>query len=523
MSFLLDARPNMGRQQKSHFSFPPLKVAEIKECLNALGIKVSEAELTEPENHKDVIRRMLEHLAEICTGTTRDEMGQMAFAGISVLNYPELHEESIPQLNSFRAVVKMMEICGVQDFTTKDFMAPSAKRLKRHLSGIINFAKFREERWAIMNDLTTTRDTLIDRSSTLKDQNEKLNSHLAHLREKTAEEAKVIARVEGECSTLETGIKTLNAKQSEIREEIAELKSFNNSLKEGIAARNVQLEEAQNERASLRGQIVNSPERFRKQIVDVGQALQAEQRDTKAAEKKLRELSGWLAHVEEAQAEVDLALHAMREVRAEVERQKSCVGELKAQQEHSHAMRNALQDLDQNTHQITRQATRNEEKLAHLRRQASSRSTDSTAAVEDLHRQLVEAENFRVQVRSRSERAEGEVLRQEREAEAEAQALEQEHADMVAAYQVCTPPSLFSLSSSLFQCCSPRPRPLPLPLLHLDLDLDPRRGWSASWCSTCRACARASRSRRQSTMPEFFSREAAARQCKILLCFEVAH
>jgi hypothetical protein len=37
----------------------------------------------------------------------------------------------------------------------------------------------------------------------------------------------------------------------------------------------------------LSGQVVNSPERFRKQIIDVGQSLQTEQKDTKAAERKV--------------------------------------------------------------------------------------------------------------------------------------------------------------------------------------------------------------------------------------------
>lgn len=435
MSFLLDARP-MSRQQKSTFSFPMMKMSDIKECLNALGIKITELELSEPENCKEQIRRVLEHLAEICTGITRDEMGQMAFAGISVLNYPELHDESIPQLNSFRAVVKMMEICGIMDFTTKDFMAPSAKRLKRQLSGIINFAKFREERWTVMTDLTTTRDTLIDRSTNLKSSNDKLASHLAHLREQTAEESKIIARVEGDCRGIENTITTLNASQAELREELNELKSFNNSLKEGINARNVQLEEAQDLRKKLQGQIVNSPERFRKQIIDVGQALQIEQKDTKAAERKLRDLSGWLAHVEEAQAEVDLALDAMREVRSEVERQKNCVNELKAQQEESATTRSVLQELDQNAHQLGRQATRAEDKLVHLRRQAATRSSDGAAAIEDVHRQLVEAESFRVTVRNRSERSEGEAMRLEKEAEVEGLVMDQEYADMVAGYQV---------------------------------------------------------------------------------------
>lgn len=40
-------------------------------------------------------------------------MAQPAFQGLAALNFPELHEESIPELNFFRACHKMMTVCGV--------------------------------------------------------------------------------------------------------------------------------------------------------------------------------------------------------------------------------------------------------------------------------------------------------------------------------------------------------------------------------------------------------------------------
>ena len=45
---------------------------------------------------------MLEQLTEVCAGISREELNQPAFAGLSVLSYPELHEDSIPHINNFR-------------------------------------------------------------------------------------------------------------------------------------------------------------------------------------------------------------------------------------------------------------------------------------------------------------------------------------------------------------------------------------------------------------------------------------
>lgn len=49
----------------------------------------------------------------------------------------------------------------------------------------------------------------------------------------------------------------------------------------------------------LSSQIVSSPEKFRRQIIEIGQSLRHEQSDLKTGEKKLRELAAWIANVEE--------------------------------------------------------------------------------------------------------------------------------------------------------------------------------------------------------------------------------
>lgn len=39
-----------------------------------------------------------------------------------------------------------MHICGVNDFIMTDYTKPDPKRLRKQLSAIVNFAKFKEER-----------------------------------------------------------------------------------------------------------------------------------------------------------------------------------------------------------------------------------------------------------------------------------------------------------------------------------------------------------------------------------------
>lgn len=124
-----------GRQGQTE-NYPKLPAQEIITCLTELGFTISKEELAHPDQHKELIKSLLEFLSEICLGISRDELTQPAFAGLHAINYPELHEDSIPMVNSIRAIMRMMEVCDVNDFSIRDLMSPDAKRLKRQLSGL---------------------------------------------------------------------------------------------------------------------------------------------------------------------------------------------------------------------------------------------------------------------------------------------------------------------------------------------------------------------------------------------------
>lgn len=306
-SFIQDTSYNPNNRNanflppRQAYSFPLLKSDEIVKCINELGIPIRQEEIQDPENHKEPCRRLLESLAEICTGVSKEELAQPTFVGLQSVPHPELHDESIPKFNHFRACCKMMEMCEIGDFSLRDFMNPTANRLRRQLSGVINFAKFREERLVLLAELSTKREGLVDQLSQLREKNDTLNNRLSLLREQTAEETSIISGLENECRDIEASISNLNQQQVRLKEETSQLKETSAELKDTLAAKYQLQEELAAQKKALSSQIVSSPEKFRKQIVEVGQNLQNEQKDAKIAEKKVRELNAWLTNVDESQ------------------------------------------------------------------------------------------------------------------------------------------------------------------------------------------------------------------------------
>lgn len=73
--------------------------------------------------------------------TRKEELNMPVFTAHQNMAWPQLHEDSIPELAFWRALAKLMAVCGVNDFARDDLARPDSKRLRKQLSGLINFAK----------------------------------------------------------------------------------------------------------------------------------------------------------------------------------------------------------------------------------------------------------------------------------------------------------------------------------------------------------------------------------------------
>ena len=118
----------------------------------------------------------------------REEMQQPVFAATDVLEYPELHDESIPFIAFMTSLARLFRASGIKDFTmqvsycrsmqplllwllffgqarqqlqsnketeevlAQDVCKPEAPRLRKQLSAIVNFARHREHKVAFWVD-----------------------------------------------------------------------------------------------------------------------------------------------------------------------------------------------------------------------------------------------------------------------------------------------------------------------------------------------------------------------------------
>ena len=92
--------------------------------------------------------------------------------------------------------------------------------------------------------------------------------------------SQIIEQVEEECAEIETKIGALNKQQAAIRHESGELKKKANDLKDRNATISIAIQEGQAEEKKLSSQIVQSPERVKREMSSATERLENEVRIT---------------------------------------------------------------------------------------------------------------------------------------------------------------------------------------------------------------------------------------------------
>jgi len=231
---------------------------------------------------------MLDLFVEDITGMTKDELSTAQFAGLEQLEYPELHEESIPELTFFRAVYKMMMACGVHDFSVYDLINPDGKRFRKQLSALINFTRFRNERMGAFSELNAETRNLTDLKQEAEEKHATLKDKLQVLRSQRVSEEPAMRKVKSECVALEEEIGQLNKEQAVLRNHTSDLKEQCNVLRDEISSKQYAILDAQQEAERLAGLVVNSPARVKQEIRSISHSLENVKEEVNQLERKER-------------------------------------------------------------------------------------------------------------------------------------------------------------------------------------------------------------------------------------------
>jgi len=404
---------------KQFYSFPILDQSEMLACFGELHMNVRDEDLLKPS--AQAVHAIYTQFLEITMNITREDMIQPQFS--ENLEYQELHEESIPMITFLRACHKLMRTVGIADFCMNDVMKPDPKRLRRNVSAIINFLKFREDRLDRYQELAAKAEGFLTEKQHLEAANEKLLAEIRAINaQRQAEEPEVQAR-EAENAELSAQIGELNKQQAAMNQDAHQLKQKWQEVGDQISEAKYKLLNAKQEQESLRSQIVPSPEKLKKTLVDLGESIEHEKENIAECHRRARGFAAKHDALAEADKDVARALRLLDEVELEDSRVKKLDKDIEDCKAALQANDEALHEATFKEHQLNRQINSIQERTSRMHKQHASKQESAVEALDAAQREWNEVDAERKAAEEQIEQDEL-VIRAERE---KLQRLKQQH------------------------------------------------------------------------------------------------
>jgi len=299
------------------------------------------------------------------------------------------------------------------------------------LSGAINFARFREERMPIYEELTQQRQEVVAELRSAQADREGLLKDLEDARAATDECQREVAEVEADCAEIETEIAQQNKLQSAIRQESTNLKKKANELKDALATVDIELEEARAEERTWSAKVVASPARVRSEMDGLMASLEQEKADTAKSEREVQAVQRKVANVDRARAMVAEATAVLADIGSDRAKCEALAGDVRDAAAAVDALAARTADLRDQIQDSSQHIGRVEESVDHARRQGRTKLDAAQEELDRAREELLRVEKGRRDGMARVEAGEAEVRALEAEVERDGREAAAELAEMV--------------------------------------------------------------------------------------------
>eukprot|EP00894_Picocystis_sp_ML_P004855 jgi/Pico_ML_1/55372/g1066.t1 len=367
------------------FSFPVLGNDDLLGCLEELNAALDEKALEKPTYEN--VKPAYDALVHALVGVTREELQLPVYSAVDTLEHPELHEGSVGSLASYRKLMDLMYASGVMDFSMKDIVKPVPARTKRNFSALVNFAKYREEKLALYEELHEKMEQHRKEKEKTEKKRKELEEELGRLEKEREDEEPEVQRLEQETRELTAIIVELSKEQGNLQAEVRELKKEGNELADRAANCKFEAHNAKQEAELLRAQLVQSPEKIRQLMSRLEADVECEKKALVEAERKKRELQAKLDVLGKTEREIQKTMQSMQETEAEINNKKGAKKEVKDLKAKLTENEEEVWRLDSEKQLLKRQMQNISERIQRLEHQGALKRDAAFASIEEQKRE----------------------------------------------------------------------------------------------------------------------------------------
>ncbi|MBW0527486.1 hypothetical protein O181_067201 [Austropuccinia psidii MF-1] len=336
-------------------SFPIFPSAEIVEAIKNFGYP---SDLTVEDINKPVatkVANLYEWLLFYLTSITREDIRNAAKEPLLNVQHPNVYEHRVVAGTFKDCLDQIMRCASIYDFSDRDLTSPSPERLRRILSGIVNFVLFENEQAEVtlrpleasLEDLQAQRSQLLDREAELIEQ-------ISLLKQQQEDEELAAAELIPQIEALRATILDCKETEGPLDQRRTELHEARKSIAEQNRTAVTELQRLEAEIGRLSTRAARSPEKVRSAIDSLQRTLSSELASITLLEQNSRTLEQKIAANDKYEKDLAVCIKLADEWEAEMSRGEEVSKTLGALSDEYETRLPELQEVEKKTTQAQR-------------------------------------------------------------------------------------------------------------------------------------------------------------------------
>ncbi|KAK9383980.1 Nuf2 family-domain-containing protein [Kockiozyma suomiensis] len=358
-----------GRSQPSFQGdiFPLLDFAEIAICLRGCDFIVAEDMLQKPT--AIFVQQLYEQIIASFLGVTYENQVPILEACCEGRETFDSARAARSIFALVRASSKLMQICGVDDFSMADFMKPEAQRIRRLLSAVVNFARFREEHMGVCEDLIQRSEETSLATERGYQEVISYNERLQELKLQKEMDAPMIKEAQEHNRQVEAELRKLKKIQDQYHTEHEAYKRDKSRLVGKLEDQNFLTTQIRKECEKLRPYVLDAPSTLRRINEEMSESVQSGKSAIERLERRLRALEVSIESFKNIEQDIAGSLKIMEETENEMSKQDEASRQLARLMELHDQRQIEVHEVERKSTQLKRQLANAEERIQRLQEQ----------------------------------------------------------------------------------------------------------------------------------------------------------
>ncbi|KAF9574850.1 kinetochore-associated Ndc80 complex subunit nuf2, partial [Lunasporangiospora selenospora] len=254
------------------YHFPILKPQAIVSCMTDVQVPCAEEDLARPQPQKMLI--VYEAFMDVATGSPKDDCYLDDIHEMNVATSPEFVVDSVRFYIFLNQLTNLMYEVGISDFTSRDVLKPEPERVRRILSAVINFAKFREDRQPSFFQELRKTDALVEMIAAGEQDHEQMILDLEAIKQQKQADMPRIEELKTANGSLATELDEYKKLDAELNKQLAEAGALRKALSERNQELNDAIDRSTKELTDIQAQRVDVPETLEQELAQIPESIQ---------------------------------------------------------------------------------------------------------------------------------------------------------------------------------------------------------------------------------------------------------